>query len=174
MPKSLSFKSLNIIVGFLNLNCNHWAAICAIKDFKKFFYIDPFVADESEINLAFQNWNKFMASRPTGEFPRQKDWEIGIFNHDKQTESFNCGVLCIKFLETIIVDNLSVLRFKDDSIKDYRSEYLKLLKDYPLIVQIKRFDTCIFFSFTILYLFKFFLNIKPCFLFFLFKILIAY
>ena len=128
MPKSLSFKSLNIIVGFLNLNCNHWAAICAIKDFKKFFYIDPFVADESELNLAFQNWNKFMASRPTGEFPRQKDWEIGIFNHDKQTESFNCGVLCIKFLETIIVDNLSVFRFKDDSIKDYRSEYLKYLQ----------------------------------------------
>ncbi len=54
------FKNNNIIVGFLNLNQNHWAVIYADKVSRTFFYIDPYIANDSEINMSFKKWNKII------------------------------------------------------------------------------------------------------------------
>ena len=55
------------------------------------------------INMGFRKWNKFMESRPTGDFPKINSWKVGRFKHDKQKDLVNCGLLCVMFLESLII-----------------------------------------------------------------------
>ena len=114
----------------MNLNANHWAVICAIKDRRVFYYIDPFVASQGDIEIAFKNWKKFMKSRPVGEFPAIEKWQIGNFTHDKQPDLVSCGVLCCKFIETLIIDNETTCKYTKDSITDFRLHFLSLINSH--------------------------------------------
>jgi hypothetical protein len=124
------FKTYNNIIGFLNLNQNHWAVIYADKVSRTFFYIDPFIANESEINMGFKKWVKFMESRPTGDFPKINSWKVGSFKHDKQKDVVNCGLLCVMFLECLIIDKSNNCTFDDEIISNYRKKCFSLLKDH--------------------------------------------
>ena len=63
------FCKIDKVVGFINLQSCHWALVYAVKKTRTFYYLDSLVATESEVNLAFKIWKKFMSKRPTGDFP---------------------------------------------------------------------------------------------------------
>ena len=71
-----------------------------------------------------------MSSRPTGDFPKIESWSIGKFEHDKQFDGVSCGLLCVMFIENIVIDNNKICRFTQDTITDIRKTYFDLLHNY--------------------------------------------
>ena len=49
--------------------------------------------------MALRKWMNFIKVRKDYS---GNEWELGLFSHDKQTDGFNCGVICLKFLEILI------------------------------------------------------------------------
>ena len=128
--ENVDMKKLDNIIGFPCLNHNHWAVIIADRKNRIFYYLDPFIAKEGEINLAFKNWKKFMASRPTGDFPKIDSWVIGNFTHDKQSDIVSCGILCLMFLEKIIIHKSKECKFTTENIHVFRQNYFDLLNSH--------------------------------------------
>ena len=71
-----------------------------------------------------------MSSRPTGDFSKIESWQIGNFRYDKQTGVVSCGLICVIFIESLIVDESKTFSFNDEAILNYRKNYLELLKGH--------------------------------------------
>ena len=110
----------------------HWSLFLA--DSKKklgtklVYYLDSLQASCFDKKVALRKWMDFIKIRKdySGD-----EWELGLFSHAKQTYGFNCGVICLKFLEILIQratdkgdDKVDMaITFNDKSLHEYR-EYL--------------------------------------------------
>ena len=68
-----------------------------------------------------------MSSRPTGDFPKIESWAIGNLRHDKQTDAVSCGLLCLMFLEKLIINSSKECNFTLETINVFRQNYFDLL-----------------------------------------------
>ena len=91
---------------------------------KLFYYIDPFIAKSTEISAKFKIWKTFISNRTkTNEI-----WKCGTFKHSKQLDSYNCGVICIIFID-VLLDDIFTCNFDDNNLIEYREKLYQLLID---------------------------------------------
>ena len=115
------------LFGFVNLNLNqHWGFFFANRTSKTFYYLDPNKATSYEKNKSLKNWKNFIKIR-TDISEEYESWTLGEFSHTKQTDGFNCGVICLKFLECILNNTFECV-FDDAILKEYRSTLLEIVK----------------------------------------------
>jgi hypothetical protein len=68
-------------------------------------------------------------SRITDASIQIDSWQIGNFIHDKQFDGVSCDLLCLLFLESLVIDNKS-LNFNSEMLSIQRKNYYQLLKDH--------------------------------------------
>ena len=71
----------------------------------------------NQVNISFSNWKRFMQSRETGDLPKIDSWVTGNFTYDKQSDAVSCGILCLMFLEKIIIHNSKEFKFTSETNK---------------------------------------------------------
>ena len=100
LTRTTTLSRNKYIIGFNNIYTNkHWSLFCVVLESKKVYYLDPMGASEMDKKNALKKWLNFIKSRK--DFS-EVGWELGNFEHDLQNDSFNCGVICLKFMETLL------------------------------------------------------------------------
>ena len=113
------------IIGF-NEERKHWRLFFANMNEKLFYYLDPFKASVKEKQEKFNSWKNFLSARHVTD---AKSWKQGKFEQSQQTDNFNCGVIALMFLETLLA-NQTQLEFTDKSLVEYRVKLNGLLDKY--------------------------------------------
>ena len=100
LTRTTTIMKKKVIVGFNNVLMNkHWSLFFADTERRLIYYLDSLSDNANENKKVLRKWVNFIKSRKvyiTGE------WQLGLFEYTKQTDSINCGVICLKFLETLI------------------------------------------------------------------------
>jgi Ulp1 family protease len=119
--KKTNFSSYKYIFGFLELD-KHWRLVFADMDSFKFYYIDPFKALVTVQKEYLATWKSLLAARKEIDHTSIDNWKHVNFKHSKQTDLFNCGIICLFFLDFIFVNfdcNL-MCEFDSDKLNNYR------------------------------------------------------
>ena len=123
--KKVKLQDFKYFVGFYELD-NHWRLIFPDKVSKLFFYIDPFVASRTQHQTCLTKWKVFASFRPDS---KDIDWKIALFEHSKQSDLINCGLICLLIFDYIVQKKSSCDLSSEDLI-NYRNSLLKLLDTY--------------------------------------------
>lgn len=75
---------------------HHFTFVFVNFDKKDFYYIDPMIATERESKNKF---NTFL-----NLFNHKDKWNLKQVAHYKQTDSYNCGILCLQFMEALLTN----------------------------------------------------------------------
>ena len=120
--KKVKLQDFNYFVGFYELD-NHWRLIMADKKSKLFYYIDPFIASRTQQQTYLTKWKVFSSFR---QDLKDIEWKIATFEHSKQSDIFNCGLICLMVFDCIIKKSFSC-NFSDEVLINYRTSLRKLL-----------------------------------------------
>jgi hypothetical protein len=72
-----------------------------------------------------ETWSQFVSSKSKSS----NKWTLGDFKHSKQTDSYNCGVICLLFLENLFLEQFNG-EYDDKILIDYRKKLFDLLIKY--------------------------------------------
>ena len=89
--KKVKLQDFKYFVGFYELD-NHIRLIIAGKVSKLFYYIDSFVASRTQQQTCLTKWKVFASFLPD---LKDIDWKIDTFEHSKQSDLINCGLICL-------------------------------------------------------------------------------
>ena len=106
------------------LNANHWALFFVSVISREIYYIDPIGTSETELdNIA----NKFVELVTSKKYLKNKEFTKILVNHQKQNDSFNCGVYVCYFFELLINRNIAGFNINID-INNFRRKILETIK----------------------------------------------
>ena len=108
-------KGIEFLIGFYLAN-HHWRLL--FVDLKKelFFFLDPLGEVKESVRKDYlEKWKRFLSVREI----KSKQWKFGEFSHDFQTDNYNCGILCILFMEKL-VKGLDYCNFSTKDLNAYR------------------------------------------------------
>ena len=101
---------------------HHWFLCIANIEKKLFYFVDPSIATARVKKNRFDTWLQ-LAELYLTDF-NSNDWQQGSFVHAEQNDGFNCGPLCLMFMENILKNTFKV-EFDAACLASYR----KLLHD---------------------------------------------
>ena len=90
-----------------------------------FYYLDPFQASNEEEAGKKRSWLMFASTRSAITI----QWQIGTLEHSLQTDTFNCGVICLLFMESLLL-NKQICNFDNNLLIDYRSKLFDIILKY--------------------------------------------
>ena len=120
--KKIDLAKFTYLAGFHEEN-KHWRLIFVDAKKSKFFFIDPFSANLSDVNHMMLQWSRFAVQHGSSN---DTVWTVGNLNHTKQTDQFNCGVICLMFFEDLIQGKYNC-GFTVESLMTYREDLLSCL-----------------------------------------------
>jgi len=127
--EDIDFNKYNKIVGFVNIDNNHWNCFYANKTTAKFIYIDPYGASPKRVNNCLNQWKYFCSIRDS---LANIDWELSItkeYTKQKRKDTWNCGVYCIQYLKSLVATNsLETFKNNQSELRDLRIEMHDFLK----------------------------------------------
>ena len=96
------------------------------------------ILNANDNKIVLRKWVNFIKSRKdyiAGE------WQLGLFEYAKQTDSINCGVICLKFLESFKDKEKGpqmcmTCNYDDDSLIKYMGYLLDVLNKHSKTVSI--------------------------------------
>ena len=103
----------------------HWRLCFANNSTHAFYCIDPFTAIKTMQNKKLKIWSQFASTKSNSN----TKWALGDFEHTKQTDFYNCGAICLLFLEKLLNEEFTC-NFDDKFLIDYRKKMYDLLIRY--------------------------------------------
>jgi len=122
--RKLDLDSFKYIIGFYELD-QHWRLCFANNSTRTFYYIDPFSALKTIQNNKLKIWSTFASNKSSSN----TKWSLGVFKHSKQTDCYNCGTICLLFLEKLLMEEF-ICDFDNNFLIDYRKKLYDLLIRY--------------------------------------------
>lgn len=122
--RKLDLDSFKYIIGFYELD-QHWRLCFANNSTRMLYYIDPFIALKTMQNKKLKIWSQFASTKSSSK----TSWSLGEFKHSKQTDCYNCGAICLLFLEKLLIEEFTC-NFDVKFLIDYRKKLYDLLIKY--------------------------------------------
>ena len=108
----IDINGLNFIAGPYLINNNHWLAFIVDMIRYRFILLDPLHKISPIVDNAFKSWIKYYNSRShstsTSVDQTNLEWEIHHVDHPLQSDSYNCGVFVIHFINKYINNNAKI------------------------------------------------------------------
>ncbi len=103
------------------MEVKHWALFFVSIVSKEIYYIDPVGTLEEDLD---EIANKFILFAATNKYLKNIQFVKKYINHQKQVDSYNCGVYVCYFFQLLINRNLNAFQ-NTISIDDYRKTIFK-------------------------------------------------
>ena len=126
--KKNKLSNFDIITGLVLMNGNHWTLLWADLKSKLIYYLDPSISSLDKNLEVLQTWRSFWNARREMDLD-DREWQLGSFSRDFQSDSNNCGIICQLFFENFISDIFSA-SFTPEILTKNRVNLLDLLKKY--------------------------------------------
>ena len=118
----LNIHNYNFIAGPYFINNNHWLALIIDMTENHLLLLDPLLKRSTEVDSAMQSWIKYYESRLDH---RTIEWSIKQVDHPIQTDSINCDVFVIRFIELYILHSKIHFQTTAESLEIDRSNIAK-------------------------------------------------
>ena len=96
---------------------------------RDFIFVDPFGAGESDLQMSFRNWLKYVNSRKDLLISHQQQpFKQRVLQHPRQVDSNNCGVIVCKLLSLMLSDEpVDAESFDPATISEFRASIIDAL-----------------------------------------------
>ena len=111
---------------------SHWYLFVANMREHLFYFIDPKVAYFKTKGARFKTWKELLQLSLTSF--KESERQNGELTHTKQSDSINCGVICLMAIEQIVKQN-NQLEFDDKTLITYRQFLIDLLLSEATLTQ---------------------------------------
>jgi hypothetical protein len=122
--RKIALDNYKYVIGFYEED-KHWRLCFANMPNNIFYYVDPYKAIKTTQKRKLETWSQFVSSKSKSS----NKWTLGDFKHSKQTDSYNCGVICLLFLENLFLEQFNC-EYDDKILIDYRKKLYDLLIKY--------------------------------------------
>jgi Ulp1 family protease len=122
--RKIDIDNYKYVLGFYEED-KHWRLCFANMSNNIFYYVDPYKAIKTTQKRKLESWSQFVSSKSKSS----NKWNLGDFKHSKQTDSYNCGVICLLFLENLLLEQFNC-EYDDKILIGYRKKLYDLLIKY--------------------------------------------